>query len=418
MNLNINLIILTKMSTTSFDGYEINSHDYNHDAVVLNEKIGLVDSTEDASLRLYCYKNCSNDDTTFVKNCRGLIYDTNNNLVVKGLPFTDEYVSDQKLETVINNLSNYSFFEAHEGALVRMFYFNDKWYVSTHRKLDAYRSKWSSPYSFGQMFKKGIEHDLNKTMPEFESILLKDHVYLFLIRNDKFTRIVCHPPNPDQPYIYHIGSICAGKLWLNNSIGLAKPTTLSFNNLEQLVEYVNTIDPYKLQGVIGINQTNSSTIKIVNTTYNKLFKVRGNEPSKKFRYLQVRMDRELVQHLYQLYPEMATIFDDYESVIKKISAVIFTGYVNKFMKGNRTVVPKDEFRIMSMCHEWHKLDRHNNRVTQERVINVLNKQTPVFLNHIIKRYNSEKLTKENPRSYESSPALNAIKPELPPPPQL
>ncbi len=31
-----------------------------------------------------------------------------------------------------------------EGTLIRIFYFNDKWIITTHRKLDAFKSKWGS----------------------------------------------------------------------------------------------------------------------------------------------------------------------------------------------------------------------------------------------------------------------------------
>ncbi len=41
-----------------------------------------------------------------------------------------------------------------EGNIKQNFYFNDKWIITTHRKLDAFKSKWGSEKSFGDILKK------------------------------------------------------------------------------------------------------------------------------------------------------------------------------------------------------------------------------------------------------------------------
>ena len=46
--------------------------------------------------------------------------------------------------------------DAHEGSLLRAFCVNDTWYITTHRKLDAFRSKWASRQSFGAQFVESL----------------------------------------------------------------------------------------------------------------------------------------------------------------------------------------------------------------------------------------------------------------------
>ena len=41
-----------------------------------------------------------------------------------------------------SNNNNNKFYECYEGTLMSLFYFNEKWYLSTRRCLDSKKSKW------------------------------------------------------------------------------------------------------------------------------------------------------------------------------------------------------------------------------------------------------------------------------------
>ena len=74
--------------------------------------------------------------------------------VFSNLPFTPEYVTTVLPD--IENIFEYTFSNSYEGAIIRVFYFKDKWFYSTHRKLDAFKSRWSSKETFGDTFLKSI----------------------------------------------------------------------------------------------------------------------------------------------------------------------------------------------------------------------------------------------------------------------
>ena len=86
---------------------------------------------------------------------------------------------------------------------------------------------------------------------------------------------------------------------------------------------VSTIS--KKQGVI-IFAPNNKQYKILNKDYLKFFSVRGNEPSIKYRYLQVRMNSHLINIFLDLYPNMIEKFEDYENVIYSIAQNIYKSY--------------------------------------------------------------------------------------------
>ena len=400
-------------------------------------KLRLSDTDQDAKLDLYCYHHCDNNETELVKNCRGVIFN-NEKVVMQGFPYTDEYTTDDDVlcdlkNKIGKNIGSYRFYDAHEGALLRVFNWNDKWYITTHRKLDAFRSKWASKDSFGQMLKNALNEKLKQKDNNFmkqcygddwvdsesESESTQDDIdidviklftnsldvtkqYMFLILNNYDNRIVCL--SPESPTVYHVGtfdtiveddvrvplSVCD----LDTRVGIEWPYEHQFANWEDLVENVKNQSSERLQGIIIYDTATRKQYKVFNKDYYELFKVRGNEPSVKYRYLQVRMDKEMVDKLYYLYPKFADAFDDYENTLYECAKQINKNYIDRFIKKKYVTVPKEEFAIMKACHDWHLVEREKNRISLRKVIDTMNEQNPSNLNKIIRRYKSEQVKNE------------------------
>ncbi len=107
--------------------------------------VRLVDSDPDNKLDLYCYVRCQNSSDKNIKSCRGVVvYD--DNVLLQTYGYTSEYTVEDKenLQNSLPNIKDVIVHEAHEGVLIRVFNVNQKWYVTTHRKFDAFRSKWGS----------------------------------------------------------------------------------------------------------------------------------------------------------------------------------------------------------------------------------------------------------------------------------
>lgn len=360
------------------------------------------------NLDLFCYTKCEDMDSDFVKMCRGIVY-SGDQLVMKSFPYTMEYSSNER-EVVKSILdTNWKFYLSYEGALIRMFYFNGKWYTSTHRKLDAFRSKWSSSESFGTMFVNALTHKKTtdqsfatrleqqletfseNVLEQFQTILNKQHQYMFLVCNTTENRIVCK--SPDHPTAYHIGTFIDGKFDPTDNIGFDKPREFHFDTVDQMLEYVSAqIDPHQHQGLVAIDQTNNKQIKVITPRYQELFRVRGNEPSVKFRYLQVRLNTKLSTQLIELYPEYKEDFAEYERILDEVGNRIYNAYVDRFIRKMFVTVPQEEFQVIRECHDWHLSNRITNRISVEQVTRVLNAQLPVNLNHMIRHYKLEHKT--------------------------
>lgn len=399
----------------------------------LGSLVHLVDSDEENKLAIYCYVKCSESDSDILKQCRGVVFNEQE-LVMKAFPYTIEYnhTDTDSINKMFENFSEWSFFQSHEGALVRMFHFDGKWYVSTHRKLNAFRSKWASKESFGTSFKNALlkEEELNQDfrnslpsgdniLDRFQTTLDKSKQYMFLVRNNKDNRIVCYPP--DRPTVYHVGTFIDGELSVNNKINIPSPKEHKFSNIEEMLDYVDQVSYKDTQGIIAFDKENKKVVKVFHQSYQDLFKARGNEPSIKFRYLQVRMQKRTLNMLYHLYPDKIEVFDEYENTLFDIARSIYRSYVQRFIKKRYVTVPKEEFSVIRECHSWHLSDRQNNRISIDTVINFMNKQPPTSLNHMIRRYKLEKNKQQeeeskrpredsirSTKSYEKSPAVRVI----------
>ena len=381
--------------------------------VAVSDRVILVDQDEKSDLTLYSYTKCSNADSVIIKSCRSVVFTSGENgpkLVSLGFPYADEYAaSSPELPSVLADFKSYLFTPAYEGTLLRMFFHNGKWFLTTNRKLSAYHSKWSSRDSFGTIFEKALD-SLGMTMETLQGKLSQDLQYMFLLRNTFENRIVSDPPAENEPKVYHVGTLVTGSGMFPetsrvNIPGFPRPDVLEFIDLNALVTFVSGMPPKKFQGVIA-HSPGGVQIKIMNDEYQKLSQVRGNCPSVKYRYLEARMDRDMVSNLYAMYPEMVPIFEEYESILHDIAGYIHKAYLRRFVTKPKqfVTVPTQEYAVLSACHQHYLSNPRKNQVTLARVIAKLNEQPATSLNRMIRRHQLEKKkrTHAHPRSYNNS----------------
>ena len=381
----------------------------------MSPQIRKTDEDQENGLELFCYVKCSSSDTELMRQCRGIVFN-DKKIVMRAFPYTIEYTHEdsEAIEKYIQpEFAKCEFYDAHEGALIRMFNFNGKWYTSTHRKLNAFRSKWASIKSFGDYFMDALkaevennsalrdslpaeeeskgEENSDTLLSRFQTILDTDKQYMFLVRHSAENRIVCDAP--ERPTLYHVGTFVDGNLVMTEDIKVPYPRKLSFLSMDDLIDHVNKIDIRNLQGVIVFAPSNVQ-YKIFHSDYRALFDARGNEPSIKFRYLQVRMNPEQSELLKQLYPEKIEVFEEYENILYNVAKKIYHSYVQRHIKGNWSTLPQEEYVVDKVCHMWHEEDRKNNRISLEKIIQVMNEQPPTNLNKMIRHYREDEIARE------------------------
>jgi len=353
----------------------------------INEKgtqIRLTDS--DSDLSMFSYISCNEECDDITKKCRGVIFQ-GEKLLVPSLGWTPEYtITDQeKITTLIQNTDNLHVFDSQEGCLLRVFWANEKWYIVTHRRLDAFKSKWSSKEYWGDMFKAGIEY-LNIEWDKFFTDLDKTKIYFFLVRNNSENRIVCQ--TPENPTVFHVGTLIDGKHSFEEDIGIPSPQKHEFTTVKEMLEYIEKQGFEHIQGLIVF--ANNVIFKFYNAEYKQYLDARGNEASICFRYLQVRMNVEMRKRLEFLYPNFLDSFDEYETKIYETAKFLLHAYIARFARGEWKTVPKNEYEhIIRPCREWNLENPAQNKVTLNKVIDMINEQSPQFLNSCIRRLKNE-----------------------------
>lgn len=385
----------------------------------------------DANLNLYCYTDhestSQNEYDFFVENeydisqTRGVVIDNNDKIIFKGFSKSDEIALDQAVtidsffdyvDNTHGGLANVKIFKSYEGAMIRMFYNKDKWYISTNKKLDAFKSRWSSPESYGTRFKKSIQslYDTSdafkqrldtssqgsdiSVLDKFYTTLDKTVQYVFLVTNSFCNRIVCNPS--EKPEVFHVGTFKEGMLTLDNDIGINKPEQLNFTDKSEVTNFVSNLNPYESPGVI-IFLPGNVQVKLNNSEYQRLFNIRGNQASVKFRYIQLRNDKDKTKELSMLYPEYVESFKEYEKNIQQECDYIHDMYMNKFVFKQQVNVSNYEYKIMKIAHTWYRSDSDNRKVTKNLIHDIVNDQESHVVNQLIKQLknNTRRFKKTN-----------------------
>ena len=318
-----------------------------------------------------------------IGHVRGTVVDSDSGKVVcRSFPFTPEAVVDdtQRFQELVGNLNGAATFSAVEGTIVRLFFHGGEWKLCTHRKLDASSSFWSGP-TFGSMF--------NSTRKFEYTSLNKDWCYVLLLSHPG-NRLVYKVEQP-QLMLVTIYDRASEKFlpqvdW-KLPAGVVMPTIVAASNHQELKETVNGMGSFDRSGVIVISDmTNPRPVKVINSTYFVLRTTRGNEPSMRNRYLQLRGTPQ-VMTLMQWYaePEYQTKFEEAEKEVENLVKRMHGMYIHRYIKKNFDTLPKEEFVVLQRCHTWHSTDRVKNIVTAQKMREILNDTPNVYLLKMLKR---------------------------------
>ena len=360
----------------------------------------------DDFLEVWNYAECDNTSPLEMKTQRGVIKDKEGNIVASSFGYTDEYneTEIQEVEERMGGsvLDDWVFHYSVEGTLLRMYYSNHRWYLSTHKKLDAFKSRWSCRQTFGELFASGLE-DILERKSAFEWLqenLPKENVYFFLVRANAQNRVVCQTHHVKKtetvfflghytegsPFVFHV----KGQSEISVLNMMEGPTPLQFQTVQELCDRVKATDPFQYQGVIAFKKNSFETFKVVSSEYQMYYKVRGNNPNLRFRYLELRNDPDQLKLLYVLYPKYALLFEDYERTLYDVARMIYHFYVQRYIKNQYVTLPREEYLLLKKCHVWYLEDRKNNRIFTQKVLEMLAEEPAIHLYKMIRRFHMEK----------------------------
>lgn len=261
-----------------------------------------------------------------------------------------------------------------EGVFVRMWACDNDWIISTNRKIYATEHRHLARESYGALFLRAIG-----PVEDFQANLDKNLIYNFYLLNMDENRIVCY--TPENPTVFFVNAVDRTGKDVSSSLSIPS----FFESFKTDLTDPNETDPRDYQGLVFRHLSGRFT-KVFSDNYRQYFELRGTTPSIRFRYLEVRKNDQDREDMYQIYREYNQDFDDYENILLKISKRLYSNYIERYIKKQYISLPKTEFKVIENCHAYHTLDRTNNRVYLDKVIDVVNELPASTLNHLIKEF--------------------------------
>jgi hypothetical protein len=338
-----------------------------------------------------------------LRRCRGTIIDNKTNQVVQeGSFFPYEFTQSEqqqckeKMVELNHKLEDMNVQYSFEGTIIRIFYYK-QWYVSTHRKLDSGRSKWGSNNSFKFLFEEGLKESYNISLKDLFIRLNLRCQYTFMLMADENTRFVCVPNHPKK--VYFVGSNDPESKYLKID-GLPKPSN-QFDVVDQIFDFVQGMTyPFTYQGFLLVHP-DGSQYRIISDEYAKLFKVRNNEQSIPYRYIQLKgqNNHESIELLKKLFPQHNSTFESHEKNIEKLVDIIYHEY-NK--RKQRSLLPSDLSTVQQIDQKLYLFIKNRllgirgTTVTPEKILELLWSEDPSNLNHMIRmvKFNQRKESEE------------------------
>ncbi len=271
-------------------------------------------------------------------------------IVCKSFPYTPEYKSDE-FTMDDEMVASARLVPGYEGTILRVFFYDGEWYISTHKKINGKLSRWSSP-TFGELFNECLGYD--KDAHTDLSFLNPDYCYVFMMSHPQ-NSLVCKIP---QPILYHIVSYDTRNNMqvVNEPIHHPRITytpQLLLKTADELRAHVDQMSWQIFSGVIMF-LSDGTMCKVINREYYMKRQIRGNEPNLRIRYLQLaEIPGMSSKDLVDLLPEKKDFFDKVERDLQRLVHHLYGRYEYRYVNGNFLRLPREEFYFLEAFHVGH-----------------------------------------------------------------
>ena len=370
------------------------NHPYN-----LNVK----EDSENKNLYMLCYKRNNNfDKHSFLNECRGIILEKNTNKIVcYTLPKINKInIMEDSISTEINNSisnnteisnnfdwSKVSVEESIDGTHLRLFYYNDKWCVSTTRMIDANKSKWGNRKSYYDMFMDAYENCKDEIF-NLDN-LNKDYCYGFVLQ---------HPDNEivieyNKASLVHVvtRSLKSENFLeeLDIDIGCPKPKKYDIDSYTRLLKICYLEEEFETEGYVIVDE-NRNRYKIKSKNYISYKELKGNYSDELFHFFILRKDSKVQEYLYK-FPKNLNKYNLFETYFRKMIKSIHTEYLNKYVFKVTKEVTKNFYPTIKTLHNQY-MNGNIIKTKKQNVINEILKLDVKLIYTIFKKYMTDFLS--------------------------
>lgn len=316
------------------------------------------------NLFLLANKNDSdNDHENVVKKtlinyqANGIIFEKDTNKVVAMCQ--NKLITHNNTSDILQNVEVKRVEYCEDGTMIRLYNYNDTWYTSTTRCIDASKSYWTSTKNFSDLFWDVFDKTLLDTLD-------KDYTYVFVLLHKENRIVIRHKINM-LVYISRINNetfIEDYTQQFNNVYGIRRPKRIDTREFYKLDLSDNDImqqlyHPFK-RGIL-IKTLNTSTNQLVTykfdfKNYTNIKTIRGNVPEVRIRYLELLNDPERLHIFEQNYNEYKFMFKLIKNEIFKLTKTIHQLYIDSHIKHTIKVTEDNVYyKTLRQLHAQYKI---------------------------------------------------------------
>jgi hypothetical protein len=329
-------------------------------------------------LFLICNQDSSDFSLKIVCECNGIILNKNT-LAVQC--YTFDKCSDGNIENTNLDFNELYLEYAIEGTLLRLFYYNDNWIMSTKKCIDAKKSRWVSTKNYYELVKDFID---------------LDNLYSTLNKNYCYSFILIHPDNKivvnyTDKALYHISTrdlttlneIVVEITGMNN----IKKKLIDKNELQSVMNNTLTDTTLYYEGYILVDK-HFNRYKLKNSIYQDARNIWGNTNNRFYRFLELRKDYHLFQKYLMYFQYDTTKFIEYEKRLDELCRDILENYVERNIKRTIQKVPFYYTKLIYQLHGNFLRDRV--KTDYNKVMILLSEQDPKKICYLYRMMNENK----------------------------
>ena len=276
-----------------------------------------------------------------VNECNGIILEKD---TLKVVCYTfDKCIDQDNIPENINTEDLY-FEYSLESTLIRAFYYNDEWILSTKKCINARKAKWLSSKNFVELFFDYIDiHNY-----DIFQKLNTSYCYSFLITHPENNIVVQY----FEPCVYHISTRDMITMKeIDENIGLNKLLRIKINqdNLNSMISQISIDNNLNYEGILFID-SNYNRWKVKSPLFSYVRSLWGNSNNRFFRYLELRKDSNLLKEYVKYYPQDKDVFMNYENKVIHIANNLLKYYTEKHIKKMKEKVP---YYFAKIIYELH-----------------------------------------------------------------
>ncbi len=248
--------------------------------------------------------------------------------------------------SILNNLENFDnvdIYECYEGTLIVVFYYNNKWYITTRRCLESNKSIWSNNMSYYDLFNEARKFDFDK--------LNKKYFYQFVLIHHKNRNIIDYSYLYEQDYkeLVHIMTVDIDTMIEIDYFidGCIYPTKYNFKTTDEMLNKLNEISE---------NDKNSKRIT------SEGFVIKLNK------FTTMKTQTDIYKHLFEMKPNNSNLYQIFVELYKNDN---LNGFIEYFVDDPMFVIRKIHNSFKTICEEVLKLYYITRNKKNDKIYNSL-----------------------------------------------